>query len=186
MQFFLIKFSFNHIIFDSFHHYQAQIMKLNITKQSGIYTLTSEQILPISLEKAWEFFTVPTNLDKITPKEMKFKITNNPPAKTYKGQIITYKIGILPGFNSNWITEITHLVDHQFFVDEQRFGPYAMWHHEHHFEEIGEGKVKMTDIVNFKLPLGFLGDLFGGSIIKSKVKSIFESRFSILDKTFPS
>ena len=161
-------------------------MKLNITKQSGIYTLTSEQILPISLEKAWEFFTVPTNLDKITPKEMKFKITNNPPPKTYRGQIITYKIGILPGFNSNWITEITHLVDHQFFVDEQRFGPYAMWHHEHHFEEIEVNKVKMTDIVNFKLPLGILGDLFAGSIIKNKVKSIFESRFSILDKTFPS
>src|SRR5690606_1572293 len=106
-------------------------MKINITKQSGIYTLTSEQILPLSLEKAWEFFTLPTNLDKITPDEMEFRITNNPPNKTYKGQIITYKIGILPGISSNWITEITHLEDRQFFVDEQRFGPYAMWHHEH-------------------------------------------------------
>lgn len=161
-------------------------MKINITKQSGIYTLTSEQILPLTLEKAWEFFTVPTNLDKITPAEMKFKITNNPPPKTYRGQIITYKIGILPGINSNWITEITHLEDRKFFVDEQRFGPYAMWHHEHHFEQISEGKVKMTDIVNFKLPLGFLGDLFGGAIIKNKVISIFKSRFDILNKTFGS
>ena len=161
-------------------------MKINITKQSGIYTLTSEQILPLTLEKAWEFFTVPTNLDKITPAEMKFKITNNPPPKTYRGQIITYKIGILPGINSNWITEITHLEDRKFFVDEQRFGPYAMWHHEHHFEEISEGKVKMTDIVNFKLPMGFLGDLFGGAIIKNKVISIFKSRFDILNKTFGS
>lgn len=161
-------------------------MKINITKQSGIYTLTSEQILPLTLKKAWEFFTVPTNLDKITPAEMKFKITNNPPPKTYRGQIITYKIGILPGINSNWITEITHLEDRKFFVDEQRFGPYAMWHHEHHFEEISEGKVKMTDIVNFKLPMGFLGDLFGGAIIKNKVISIFKSRFDILNKTFGS
>ncbi len=159
-------------------------MNLNITKQSGIYTLTSEQILPLTLEKAWDFFTLPTNLDKITPKEMKFKITNNPPPKSYRGQIITYKIGILPGIHSNWITEITHLEDEKFFVDEQRFGPYAMWHHEHHFEEISEGKVKMTDIVNFKLPLGFLGDLFGGGIIKNKVISIFKDRFIILDKTF--
>jgi len=161
-------------------------MKINITKQSGIYTLTSEQILPLTLEKAWEFFTVPTNLDKITPDEMKFKITNNPPSKTYQGQIITYKIGILPGIDANWITEITHLEDRKFFVDEQRFGPYAMWHHEHHFKEISEGKVKMTDIVNFKLPMGFLGDLFGGGIIKNKVISIFKDRFEILNKTFGS
>lgn len=159
-------------------------MKIKIVKQSGVYTLTSEQILPLSLEQAWEFFTVPTNLDKITPGEMNFKITNNPPPKTYKGQIITYKIGLLPGINANWITEITHLEDKKFFVDEQRFGPYAMWHHEHHFQEIEGGKVKMTDIVNYKLPVGFLGDLFGGAIIKNKVQSIFESRYQILEKTF--
>lgn len=159
-------------------------MKINLTKQSGIYTLTSEQILPISLEKAWEFFTVPMNLDKITPKEMDFKITNNPPPKTYKGQIITYKIGVLPLIKSNWITEITHLEDHQFFVDEQRFGPYAMWHHEHHFEEISENETKMKDIVNFKMPFGILGDLLAGYFVKNKVKFIFESRHTILEKTF--
>ena len=153
-----------------------------MTKQSGIYTLTSEQILPISLEKAWDFFTLPTNLDKITPKEMEFRITNNPPNKTYKGQIITYKIGILPGLSSNWITEITHLEDQKFFVDEQRFGPYAMWHHEHHFEKISEDQVLMRDIVNFKLPLGILGDLFAGKLVTDKVKFIFESRYIILEK----
>ena len=113
-------------------------------------------------------------------------ITNNPPSKTYKGQIITYKIGILPLIKSNWITEITHLEDHQFFVDEQRFGPYAMWHHEHHFEEIEAGKVKMTDIVNFKMPFGIFGDLFGGALVKNKVRFIFESRFTILEKYFTS
>ena len=166
-------------------------MKIKITKQSGIYTLTSEQILPISLENAWDFFTVPTNLDKITPSEMKFQITNNPPAKTYLGQIITYKIGILPMVKSNWITEITHFESplrsedkKGFFVDEQRFGPYAMWHHEHHFEETPDGKVKMTDIVNFKLPLGILGDLLAGFYVKNKVKFIFESRFKILEEIF--
>lgn len=161
-------------------------MKINLTKQSGIYTLRSEQILPLSLEKAWDFFTVPTNLDKITPKEMEFRITNNPPNKTYKGQIITYKIGILPGISSNWITEITHFEDQQFFVDEQRFGPYAMWHHEHHFKEISESKVLMTDIVNFKMPFGILGDFFGGQLVKNKVKFIFESRFKILEKALGS
>ena len=161
-------------------------MKIKFTKQSGIYTLISEQILPISLDKAWDFFTVPNNLDKITPAEMKFKITNNPPPKTYKGQIITYEIGILSGINSNWITEITHLEDRKFFVDEQRFGPYAMWHHEHHFEELGNDKIKMTDIVNFKLLFGFLGDFFAGKLVTNKVKTIFENRFVILEKTFSS
>lgn len=161
-------------------------MKINIKKQSGIYTLTSEQILPISLEKAWEFFTHPNNLDRITPKEMQFEITNNPPDKTYPGQIITYKIGILPMVKSNWITEITHFEDQKFFVDEQRFGPYAMWHHEHHFEATEDGRVKMTDIVNFKLPLGVFGDLLAGFYVKNKVKFIFESRFKILEEIFKS
>lgn len=166
-------------------------MKLKITKQSGIYTLTSEQLLPISLEEAWDFFTVPTNLDKITPKEMQFEITNNPPAKTYLGQIITYKIGILPAVKSNWITEITHFENplknenkKGFFVDEQRFGPYAMWHHEHHFEKTTEGNVKMIDIVNFKLPIGILGEILAGNYVKNKVKFIFESRFKILEQIF--
>jgi ligand-binding SRPBCC domain-containing protein len=161
-------------------------MKINLTKQSGIYTLTSEQVLPLSLEKAWEFFTLPTNLDRITPKEMEFRITNNPPNKTYKGLIITYKIGALPFIKSNWITEITHLEEQKFFVDEQRFGPYAMWHHEHHFKAVSDNEVLMTDIVNFKLPFGILGDLVAGNYVKNKVKFIFESRYEILEKTFLS
>ena len=161
-------------------------MKINLTKQSGIYTLTSEQVLPLSLEKAWEFFTLPTNLDKITPKEMEFGITNNPPNKTYKGQIITYKIGALPFIKSNWITEITHLEEQKFFVDEQRIGPYAMWHHEHHFKAVSENEVLMTDIVNFKLPFGIFGDIIAGNYVRNKVKFIFESRYKILEKTFLS
>lgn len=159
-------------------------MNIKIIKQSGIYTLTSEQLLPVSLDKAWHFFSTPRNLDKITPEEMKFKITNHPPDQTYVGQIITYKIGILPFIDSNWITEITHLVDKKFFVDEQRFGPYAMWHHEHHFEKISETETLMRDIVNFKMPMGVLGDLIAGGAVRNKVKFIFESRFKILDKYF--
>ncbi len=169
-------------------------MVLNITKQSGIYTLTSEQILPISMDEAWAFFTVPTNLDRITPKETKFSITNQPAAETYAGQIITYEIGILPFVKNNWITEITHFKNpekknnryHAFFVDEQRFGPYAMWHHEHHFEELSNNQVKMTDIVNFKMPLGIFGDLIAGNAVKNRVKFIFESRHRILNEIFSS
>lgn len=168
-------------------------MHVKITRQSGIYTLTSEQILPVTMEVAWEFFTLPTNLDKITPAEMKFFITNNPGPQTYPGQIITYKIGIFPFIKNNWITEITHFrnpsgngLQHAFFVDEQRFGPYAMWHHEHHFEELENGRVKMTDVVNFKLPFGILGDIIAGKAVLKKVRSIFESRHRILNELFRS
>lgn len=159
-------------------------MNINISKQSGIYTLTSKQVLPISLEEAWHFFTMPRNLDKITPKEMNFSITNYPVETTYSGQIITYKIGIFPFIKNNWVTEITHLQHETFFVDEQRFGPYAMWHHEHHFEKTPDGNVLMTDIVNFKLPLGIIGDLFAGYWVSKKVRFIFESRYQILSNLF--
>lgn len=155
-------------------------MKIDIVKQSGIYTLTSEQLLPITLDEAWKFFSTPRNLDKITPEEMKFKITNNPPDKTYVGQMITYKIGIVPFIDSNWVTEITQLVEKEYFVDEQRFGPYAMWHHEHHFEKISETETLMRDIVNFKMPLGILGDIVAGGAVRNKVREIFESRFKTL------
>lgn len=159
-------------------------MNIQITKQSGIYTLTSEQLLPLSLDEAWDFFTLPTNLDKITPAEMDFHITNSPPNTTYRGQIITYKIGVFPLIKSNWVTEITHLEDRRFFVDEQRFGPYAMWHHEHHFAETPDNHVLMTDIVNFKLPMGVFGDLIAGRLVTAKVRSIFEGRYRILNETF--
>lgn len=160
-------------------------MDIKITKQSGIYTLTSEQILPISLEEAWAFFSTPKNLDKITPDEMKFEITNNPPDHTYAGQIITYKIGVFPLVKTNWVTEITKVKDKSFFVDEQRFGPYAMWHHEHHFEKLGENKTLMRDLLNFKMPLGTFGDLIAGKMVVNKVRFIFESRYKILADYWP-
>lgn len=160
-------------------------MDIQIAKQSGIYTLTSRQILGVGIKEAWKFFSYPENLNKISPEDIGFQITNHPPDYTYPGQIITYKISIFPLIKNNWVTEITHCIEEKFFVDEQRYGPYAMWHHEHHFEEMPDGRVLMTDIVNFKLPLGIVGDLVAGSTVKQKVRSIFEGRFRILKELFP-
>lgn len=160
-------------------------MNISLKKQSGIYTLVSEQVLPLSLDEAWDFFSLPKNLDRITPKEMAFEITNTPGDTTYAGQIITYKIEILPGIKSDWVTEITHLKDKEFFVDEQRFGPYAMWHHEHHFEAIAEDKTRMRDIVNFKLPMGKLGNILASRLVVNKVRHIFQMRYQILEEIFP-
>lgn len=162
----------------------SEVMDIKITKQSGIYILTSEQLIESDIQNVWKFFTLPENLDRITPNDMMFSITNTPGQKTYAGQIITYRIGILPFIKNNWITEITHVKEKEFFVDEQRFGPYSLWHHEHHFEEIDGKSVKMTDIVNYKLPFGFLGNLMAGKAIRKRLMKIFSFRYQFIESVF--
>ena len=157
---------------------------ISFKKHSGIYTLTTEQVLDISLNKAWEFFSAPENLEKITPKQMGFKITSTVDKKAYAGQIITYRVGILFGIKSNWVTEITQVKDKIFFIDEQRFGPYKMWHHEHWFEALPNEKTLMKDKISYKIPFGFLGHIAQAIFIKKQLKTIFEHRFVTLDKVF--
>ena len=141
------------------------------------YRLTYEQNIPIPLEDAWDFFSSPLNLAKITPKEMGFKVTSpfTPDTKMYEGMLISYKITPVFGIKMNWMTEITIVKEHDYFVDEQRFGPYAMWHHEHHFKRI-KGGVHMTDILNYAIPYGPIGRLANALIVKKKVEDIFSYR----------
>lgn len=160
-------------------------MALEIAYQSGIYTLRSEQRLRGNLAEIWDFFSHPENLNKITPEDLKFKITTpHLPAKTYQGQIITYEIEILPMMKHSWVTEITLVKEKQLFIDEQRFGPYRIWHHEHHFEPLSEDEVKMTDLIFFKLPMGLLGRLVAGKMIKNKLTKIFSYRYQFCEKQF--
>ncbi|MEM7297136.1 MAG: SRPBCC family protein [Bacteroidota bacterium] len=156
---------------------------IHFSKHSGIYTLQVQQSLPISLAEAWEFFSSPKNLENITPSHMGFRITSGEPAKMYPGQIISYVVAVLPGIKTNWVTEITHVEENKFFVDEQRFGPYRMWHHEHHFEE-GEEGVLMTDRVSYKIPFGFLGHIAQRLFVKRQLKTIFEYRVKSLEERF--
>lgn len=156
---------------------------VEIKKHSGIYTLEVMQQLPIGLPEAWEFFSSPENLALITPKHMGFKITSSKPEKMFAGQIITYKVSPLPGIKTNWVTEITHVNDQKFFVDEQRFGPYSMWHHEHHFVENEKG-VLMTDRVSYKIPFGFLGGIAQSLFVKRQLKGIFNYRWKALKEMF--
>ena len=156
---------------------------VSIKKHSGIYTLTVTQRVPITLEEAWSFFSSPKNLEKITPSHMGFKITSGEPGKMYTGQIISYVVAPLPGIKTNWVTEITHVEENKFFIDEQRFGPYSMWHHEHRFEET-EGGVLMTDKVSYKIPFGFLGHIAQALFVKKQLKGIFEYRVKVLDEKF--
>ncbi|UBM60738.1 SRPBCC family protein [Marinilongibacter aquaticus] len=156
---------------------------LKFHRHSGIYTLETQTVLPLSIEEVWLFFSDPQNLQAITPPYMGFEITSAHSNKAYTGQIISYRVGILPKIKTNWVTEITHVNEPYFFVDEQRFGPYSMWHHEHHFARCKEG-VCMTDKVSFKIPLGILGHLAYTLFIKAKLTEIFSYRTNKLKQLF--
>jgi ligand-binding SRPBCC domain-containing protein len=149
------------------------------------YVLKTEQAIPISLDRAWDFFSSPLNLAKITPNDMKFVVTSDYTAETkmYAGMIITYKISPLLGIKMDWMTEITHVADKQYFVDEQRFGPYALWHHQHHFKEI-KGGVLMNDILHYAIPYGPIGRLSNSIFVGNKVKQIFAYREKAIEKLF--
>ncbi len=147
---------------------------ITIDSHSGIYVLQTEQVLSISMDRAWDFFSAPRNLAKITPRYMGFHITSNVSDKMFHGQIITYRIGLIPGVKTNWVTEITHVREGTYFVDEQRFGPYAMWHHEHWFRPHPEG-VHMLDRVSYRLPFGCMGRMTS-PFIKSQLYKIFGYR----------
>lgn len=149
-----------------------------------IYNLRKEQFLPISLQEAWAFFSSPKNLAKITPEHMNFKILYQSGGdKAYAGQIIRYQINVLPFVPVHWVTEITQVKEPFHFIDEQRFGPYALWHHQHHFEEV-KGGVLMTDEVNYAIPFGILGRFAHRLFVAKEVNRIFEHRFRTLEDFF--
>ncbi len=148
-----------------------------------IYTLKTKQNLPISLDEAWEFLSNPKNLKTITPPYMGFITLSGDDRPMFAGQIIQYIVTPIAGIRTKWVTEITHVADKHYFVDEQRFGPYALWHHKHFLKEI-PGGVEMEDIVDYKLPLGFLGQLVHPFLVKPKLNEIFEYRHKKLIELF--
>jgi ligand-binding SRPBCC domain-containing protein len=137
------------------------------------------QFLPIPVEIAWKFFSNPANLSMITPREMNFIITSGVPDRIYPGMIISYKVSPVFNIPVKWVTEITQVKEPFYFVDEQRSGPYAIWHHEHHFEQVENG-VMMTDRLFYKVPLGPFGNLLDRLLIHRRVSGIFEFRENYL------
>ncbi|MEP7257651.1 MAG: SRPBCC family protein [Flavitalea sp.] len=149
-----------------------------------VYSLKAVQKIPVDIKKAWDFFSSPANLPAITPAEMKFNIiSKHHGEKMYSGQIIEYTVSPVAGIKLYWMTEITHVQPMDFFIDEQRYGPYAMWHHQHHFKSI-EGGVEMTDIIHYKNPLGILGTMANSIFIRPKLRRIFEYRFDKVEALF--
>lgn len=135
------------------------------------------------MEQAWAFFSSPANLQLMTPPELNLVPITEVPEQMYEGMFITYRVKPLFGIPMTWVTEITHLKHHQYFIDEQRLGPYRIWHHQHHFTEVPAG-VRMTDVVDYRLPLGPVGVWLQKMLIGKKVVEIFEYRRQRLIELF--
>ena len=148
-----------------------------------IYTLHKKQKLPISLEEAWNFLSNPKNLKIITPDYMSFDMITKTDRPLYTGQILQYIVTPLLGIKTKWVSEITHIEDKKYFVDEQLYGPYSLWHHKHFIKEI-DGGVEMEDIIDYKIPLGILGQLVYPFLVKPKLEEIFSYRQKKLIELF--
>ncbi|MGL2994854.1 SRPBCC family protein [Flavobacterium sp. TSSA_36] len=148
-----------------------------------VYKKESVQHINATLEECWAFFSSPQNLQKITPADMGFQITDFDGRTAYPGQVIQYKVSPLLGIKLSWMTIITAVKDKSYFIDEQRFGPYTLWHHKHFFEATPTG-VKMTDVVHYALPLGILGRIMNRLVVKNKLNEIFSFREKAVDSIF--
>jgi len=149
-----------------------------------LHTLQTKQFIKSDIQTVWDFMSSPENLEKITPTYMGFKILsdlNN--SKMYPGQIIEYYVTPVAGIKMHWVTEITHVKNLEFFVDEQRFGPYAFWHHKHFLKQV-DGGIEMIDIVHYKAPFGIFGRIANALFIKKKIKEIFDFRYKKLEEIF--
>jgi len=149
------------------------------------YRIEFTQEIPVSLDTAWDFFSSPLNLAEITPKDMTFDVTtpNMANTKMYPGLIITYKVSPLLGIKLNWMTEITHVKDKEYFIDEQRFGPFAFWHHQHHFLGTENG-VLMKDLLHYGIGWGPIGLLANSLVVENKIKGIFDFRYKKVEEIF--
>lgn len=148
-----------------------------------LYRLTARQAFPISAADAWAFLSDPGNLQRITPAHMGFEILSGADTKMYAGQIIHYTVAPFPGFRTRWVTEISHVSEGHYFVDEQRFGPYSLWHHKHFIAEV-PGGIEMQDIIDYKLPLGILGRFAHALFVRRQLTTIFKYRKKVLEEEF--
>jgi ligand-binding SRPBCC domain-containing protein len=148
-----------------------------------LFRIDRTQCLPVSLEEAWSFFSNPGNLSEITPPSLELEVTSDVTDKMHAGMIITYRISPVLGIPIKWITEITQVDEPHLFVDEQRFGPYRFWHHQHHFREIAAG-VEIRDIVHYSLFMGLLGGIMNALVVEKQLREIFNYRRNYLQKKY--
>lgn len=149
-----------------------------------IYMLYREQVVNSGIDKVWDYFSTPKNLNSMTPRSLQFRIISELPEKMYLGQIIQYKVKAVPLIWSNWLTEIKYVEEGRKFVDEQRIGPYKLWFHEHIFIPLENNKVKIIDRVHYDIGFGILGSLLNTLWIKHRLNDIFKFRFNKVSEIF--
>ena len=148
-----------------------------------VYQLHVKQALPINKKEAWEFLCDPNNLSVITPPELKMTIVSGADRKMYPGQILQYSVSPLPLLKSKWVSEISHYIEGNYFVDEQHYGPYAMWHHKHFIHEV-KGGVIIEDLIHYKMPLGWFGQILQPIVVQPRLERIFKFRKSAIESIF--
>jgi len=157
----------------------------NVLTCVSIHTLEQSQTVSVSIEACWNFFSDPRNLARITPPELGFEVTSQLPPRVHPGMMIQYRVRPLFGIPLTWLTEITHVDEPRSFVDEQRVGPYRIWHHEHRFIDEGNGTVTMHDKVTYTLPFGPLGDMVHPFLVTPQLRRIFDFRTEAVKEIFP-
>lgn len=150
----------------------------------GYYILKKEQTLNADIKTIWDFVSRPENLGKITPNYMNFSILSQSSPNMEEGMLITYEIYPVPNIKTTWMTEITNVIKHKKFIDQQVKGPYKFWHHEHKFQEVSDNLVKMTDVITYIPPFGLIGDIANQLFLKKKLNNIFKHRSIVLNKMF--
>jgi len=148
-------------------------------------TLHAEQFIPAPIEQVWPFFATPRNLPLLTPPAVKLRIVSEIPEKMYAGQLIQYRLSLVPGLWLDWLTEIRQVREQEYFADDQRVGPYKLWFHEHLFKAV-PGGVTMIDHVTYGLGFGPLGRLIHWIWVRRKLEAIFEFRRRAIESIFPT
>jgi ligand-binding SRPBCC domain-containing protein len=149
-----------------------------------VHTLERTQVIHAGLDAAWDFFSDPRNLERITPTSLGFEILTSLPERVFAGMMIQYRVRPLLGIPMTWVTEITHVEQGRRFVDEQRIGPYRLWHHEHHFRDLGDGRVEMRDRVTYALPFGWFAEPLHAIIVRPQLRRIFDFRITAVERIF--
>lgn len=158
-------------------------MSLFTSLTSSVKILERSQTLAMSLDDAWGFFSDPRNLPEITPAELGFKIKTELPEEMYPGLMVAYTVTPMLGIPMTWVTEITQVKHKEYFVDEQRIGPYKVWHHEHFFKQVGD-KVEIRDLVHYIMPFGPIGELVDHFQVGPQLQQIFDFRQKVLSERF--
>ena len=150
----------------------------------AFYQFSREQLLHANIDEVWDFISSPENLKEITPDHMGFDIiSENLPDKMYPGMIISYEVRPFPWYSTKWVTEITQVREKEFFIDEQKIGPYNLWHHQHLLEEVEDGII-MKDLITYQPPMAFIGEIANKLVISKKIEQIFEYRRKVLELMF--